>query len=98
MATTANRKRRSQEQWGEVWPSEVAEVYAHIADADAAFEWIDKDVHGSQGMGWAETVQHQTFAALREDPRWENFLESVNLAPAQLAAIEFRVPESLFAD
>ena len=86
------------EQWGHLWPSEVAEVYAHAGDADAAFEWIARDIEASEGMGWAETVQHQVFASLVDDPRWPMFLEQINLAPAQLAAIEFRVPESLFVD
>jgi hypothetical protein len=31
------------------------------------------------------------FANLHDDPRWLPFLESIDMSPAQLAAIEFNV-------
>ncbi|MFQ5983024.1 MAG: tetratricopeptide repeat protein, partial [Woeseiaceae bacterium] len=73
----------------------IAYVYAFRGDADKAFEWLDKAVaNNDPGLG---NIGIQTlFASIRSDPRWVPFLERLNLAPSQLAAIEFnvRLPDS----
>ena len=82
--------------WGSVWPSEVAEVYAYAGMADEAFTWIEKDTDQDLGAGWAESVVNPVFHKLEQDPRWLALLEKLGLAPAQLAAIEFVLPDNSF--
>ena len=74
---------------GDEWPVEVAHVYAYRNDRDQAFEWLDRDL-GNPG-GWAEARLMPLFDNLRDDPRWQVFLEKVDASDAQLAAIEFDV-------
>lgn len=83
------------ETWGDDWPSEVAEVYAYAGMADDAFAWINRDANDDHGAGWAECVLNPAFSKLREEPRWHAFLEHFGLAPAQLARIEFVLPEAV---
>ena len=85
------------ENWGDLWPSEVAEVHAFVGNNDAAFEWIDKALQQSQGAGWAESVLSPAFRNLRTEPRWVEFLYELNLAPEQLAEIHFEIPQNLLA-
>ena len=80
------------EQWGAMWPSEVAEVYAYAGMTDEAFTWINKDDSVATGSGWAESVLNPAYKNLHSDPRWGVFLESTGLAPEQLAEIEFELP------
>ncbi|MEQ8857048.1 MAG: tetratricopeptide repeat protein [Pseudomonadales bacterium] len=77
--------------WGDVWPSEVGEVYAYAGAADLAFEWIERDIaSGADGAGWAEAVLNPHYRNLHADERWRALLERLGLAPERLAAIEFR--------
>lgn len=41
------------EDWGEQWPSEVAQVHAWRGELDAAFEWLEKDYEVSGLAGGA---------------------------------------------
>ena len=41
--------------------------------------------------GLAEIAIDPQFANIHSDPRWLPFLESIGMAPEQLAAIEFKV-------
>jgi len=84
------------EKWGDVWPSEVAEVFAYAGMADDAFAWIEKDTDLDLGAGWAESVVNPVFHKLEPDPRWQKLLEKLGLAPAQLARIEFVLPANDF--
>ena len=84
------------EKWGDVWPSEVAEVFAYAGMADDAFAWIEKDTDLDLGAGWAESVVNPVFHKLEPDPRWQKLLEKLGLAPAQLARIEFVLPVNDF--
>ncbi len=84
------------EKWGDVWPSEVAEVYAYAGMADDAFTWIEKDTDQDFGAGWAESVVNPVFHKLEPDSRWQKLLEKLGLAPAQLARIEFALPATDF--
>lgn len=83
------------EAWGSVWPSEVSEVYAYAGMAEEAFEWIYRDTHLEQGAGWAECVLNPAYRKLRDDARWPGLLETLGLAPAQLAQIRFNLPDVL---
>jgi len=76
--------------WGDQWPSEVAQVYAFIADADAAFQWLDKAVAQNEAGLLSQFLQ-PCYRSIQSDPRWQAFLEAVGQSSEQLAAIEFEV-------
>jgi TolB-like protein/Tfp pilus assembly protein PilF len=78
------------EKWGEMWPSEVAHVYAWVGDVDSAFEWLDKAVaSGEAGL----EVSHITpiLNSLHDDPRWQPFLANYGISEAQLAEVSFEL-------
>jgi TolB-like protein/Flp pilus assembly protein TadD len=79
------------EKWGDQWPSEVAQVHAFRGDIDAAFEWLEKDYAVSGAGGWGEWRLMPLYDNLRDDPRWQRFLERVGVSDAQLAAIPFEI-------
>jgi TolB-like protein/tetratricopeptide (TPR) repeat protein len=67
----------------------IAYVQAQLGHADATFEWLDKAV-AYKDPGLAQILfDERGFAAVRDDPRWLKFLESIGRAPGQLAAIKF---------
>jgi len=76
--------------WGEHWPSEIAQVYGWIGDADAAFEWLQKAVDANE-TGLMDQALSPLYQKLHGDSRWTEFLEERGHAPDQLAAIEFEV-------
>jgi TolB-like protein len=82
------------EKWGDVWPSEVAEVYAYAGMADEAFTWMNRDTDQDAGAGWAESVLNPVFQKLYADERWHQFLVKLGLAPEQLANIAFVLPDN----
>jgi hypothetical protein len=49
--------------------------------ADVEVEFLDSDV-----------LFHPLYAPLHSDPRWRDLTERFNVAPWQLAAIEFELP------
>ena len=72
------------------WSYNIAYVLAYRNEADRAFEWLEKAAEYSD-PGLVEVMSKPEFANIRGDARWLPFLESVGKAPAQLAAIEFKV-------
>ncbi len=76
--------------WGNEWPSEVAQVYAYSGDAEAAFQWLDKALAQNED-GLSEQFLLPFYRGLHSDPRWQAFLERVGSSPAQLDAIKFEV-------
>ena len=78
------------EQHGQGWPYNIAYILAYRGEADRAFEWLDKSVE-YKDPGLASIVIEPLFANIHNDPRWLPFLESIGMAPEQLAAIEFEV-------
>lgn len=76
--------------YGDEWGSSVAYVLAFRGEVDRAFEWLQK-AKDQNDSGLSEIAAEPAFDNLRSDPRWLPFLESIGKAPAQLAAIEFRV-------
>ena len=78
------------QRWGEQWPSEIAQVYAWIGDADSAFEWLNKAiVQNEEGLN--QQYYRPLNASLRSDPRWAEFRARTSSSEDQLAAIEFSV-------
>ena len=78
------------ERWADEWPSEVAHVYAHIGDADAAFQWLERSIEKNE-EGLNEQFLLPFYNPIHNDPRWTKFLHRVGSAPEQLEAIEFEV-------
>jgi tetratricopeptide (TPR) repeat protein len=78
--------------------SNIAYVYAYRAEADQAFEWLDKAIeYGDPGI--SDIMTENLFDKIRADPRWLPFLRKIGRAPEQLAKIEFKVtlPQALGA-
>jgi TolB-like protein/Tfp pilus assembly protein PilF len=78
------------EGWGEEWPSEIAQVYAWVGNADEAFEWLDQAIEQKEA-GLENQFQKKFFAPLHTDPRWAAFREKSGTSEAQLGAIKFEV-------
>ena len=83
--------RELRERWGEQWPPEIAHVYAWTGNADAAFEWLEKEYVLSGDSTVPEIVVDSLFDNIHDDPRWLPFLEKLGKSPEQLDAIEFDV-------
>jgi len=72
----------------------IATTYAWRGDLDEAFDWLDKTVQ--EGF---ERYQHDVFGGpndpllenLKEDPRWQVFLENIGQAPHQLDKFDFEI-------
>jgi TolB-like protein len=71
-------------------PYHIAGLFAYRAEADRAFEWLDKaaTLDPSEGLWYLHDL---LFTNIHGDPRWLPFLESIGMSPTQLAAIEFEV-------
>ena len=79
------------ERWGEQWPPEIAHVYAWTGDADAAFEWLEKEYELSGESTVPEIVNDSLFNNIHDDSRWLPFLMRLGKSPEQLDAIKFNV-------
>jgi adenylate cyclase len=83
---------------GQRWFHGVAITYAWLGDADKAFHYLEQTrLHRSGDLRVA--ANSPFYRRIDNDPRWQPFLESAGLAPAQLNAIEFnpRLPKELQA-
>ncbi|ANO52728.1 tetratricopeptide repeat protein [Woeseia oceani] len=69
----------------------IAYVMAYRGQVDSAFEFLQQAV-SNEDPGLADVVTEPLFANLHRDPRWLPFLQSMGKAPAQLSAIDFRIP------
>ncbi len=72
------------------WAYNIAYTYAYRGEADAAFEWLERAIE-NHDAGLSDLGATGSFANIEQDPRWLPFLESLGMAPDQLAAIEFEV-------
>lgn len=79
------------EGWADQWPSEVAQVYAYRGEIDAAFEWLDRSYEVEGPAGWGEFRLMLLYDNLRDEPRWQRFMERVGTSDEQLAAIRLRI-------
>jgi len=75
------------EGWGEQWPSEVAQVHAFRGELDEAFDWLEKDYEIFGAAGWGEWRSMLLYDNLRDDPRWQQFLERVGVSDEQLRKV-----------
>ncbi len=61
-------------------PFYVAEIYANLGDKDKALEWLSKAIdERDDNLEWIKV--HPAFDDLRSDPRFQNLLRRINLAP-----------------
>lgn len=79
--------------WGDIWPGEVAQVYAYRGELDAAFQWLDRLTEMQDQAHWGEQRLDPLFDPLRDDPRWQPFLAKMGVSDEQLSVIEFSFPE-----
>ena len=83
--------RELRETSGDQAPWAVAAVYAYSSEIDAAFAWLDRVLDGEFHPRWFSIVPDPVFSKLHTDPRWEETLERMGLAPAQLEELDFQV-------
>ena len=63
-----------------VEPVELAEIYAQLGEKDQAFEWLDKAYEARSGRLTFLGVS-QRFDPLRDDPRFQDLRQRINLEP-----------------
>jgi len=68
----------------------IAYVHAWRGENDQAFAWLDKAME-YKDTGLPMIAVEPLFGRLHSDPRWLPLLRRLGRAPAQLAAIEFKV-------
>ena len=78
------------EKYEQEYAYNIAVVLAFRGEVDRAFEWLDKAVQYND-PGLSDPHTSYLLTALKDDPRWLPFLESIGKLPEQLAAIEFKV-------
>jgi TolB-like protein/Tfp pilus assembly protein PilF len=76
--------------YAEGWAYNIAYVFAHRAEADSAFAWLEAAVE-YHDAGLSEIAVNKYYLSVSDDPRWLPFLESIDMSPAQLASVEFEV-------
>jgi len=94
-----------EETWGDEKADDIAMVSAWTGDVDTAFAWLERWFQGSlvrNGEKWIPDIGSISFVLhdpmfrnLHDDPRWQPLLESKGVSHAQLAEIEFELPEKI---
>jgi TolB-like protein/Flp pilus assembly protein TadD len=79
--------------WGEYDPIAVACGFAWTEETDLAFDWLSKAV-SSHSPFISSVTTNPCFKPIHYDPRWSTLLRQTGLAPEQMAAIQFNVPQS----
>jgi hypothetical protein len=59
--------------------ADIAEVFAHRGDTDAAFEWLDQAIRANNAMLKYYIKTELDFAPLRTDARYKTVLHQLNL-------------------
>src|SRR5262245_19456939 len=62
---------------------QIAEVHAYRGEKDQAFEWLERARH-QRDSGLLRTKTDPLLVNLREDSRWQTFLQAMGLADDQL--------------
>ena len=58
---------------------QIAQAYAYRAEADRAFEWLER-AYAQRDPGLTQMKQFPLFRNLHGDPRWQTFLRKMGLA------------------
>jgi TolB-like protein/DNA-binding winged helix-turn-helix (wHTH) protein/Tfp pilus assembly protein PilF len=77
------------QQYSDDWAYYIAVVFAYRGESDRAFDWLHKAIQNSDASMTYAAIE-PLLANLHDDSRWLPFLQSIGMAPEQLAAIEFR--------
>jgi len=59
-------------------PFQAAEIYAWRGEKDLAFEWLER-AYSARDSGLSELLDDPFLAALKEDDRWQSFLDKLGL-------------------
>ena len=78
------------DRYADGWAYNIAYTYAFRGEADPVFEWLDRAIE-NRDAGLAQLASTVVFNNIEDDPRWQPLIESLGMAPEQLAAIEFEV-------
>jgi TolB-like protein len=65
-------------EYGEQNPAWVAKAYSWRGEKDQAFEWLEK-AYTQKDVGLAFLLASSVFESLRDDPRWEELLQKLDL-------------------
>jgi tetratricopeptide (TPR) repeat protein len=76
------------ENYGRLAAFQVALVYGFLDDYDSAFEWLDK-AYEYRDFGVSFTRAGLAFRKMRDDPRWEPYLQKIGWSDEQLAGVKF---------
>ena len=63
---------------GQLWPYNIAQIYAWHGDRDKAFEWLDIAFEQKSSM-MTQLVLNSWLEPLHDDPRWEIILDKMGL-------------------
>ena len=66
-------------------------MLAYRREIDEAFVWLEKEYDKFGAAGWGEWKLQRLYDNLRDDPRWQAFLERVGVSDEQLRQYEFDV-------
>lgn len=75
--------------WGDTSPLSVARVYMTKGMYDKAFEWLNKAIALKKANHFSPL--DPGFSAVRDDPRWLDFLSNINQNTVELEDIKFNV-------
>ena len=64
--------------YGDLWPHDVAQVYAYRGDLDESFKWLEK-AYAERRYGLILVRDDPLFARVRGDPRYRVLLHKMNL-------------------
>jgi len=68
----------------------IAFIFSYRGEMDRAFEWLDKALH-YKDSGLPQINIEPLAKNLRNDPRWDAFINKAGIAQQQLDAIEFDI-------
>lgn len=75
---------------GDRFPTTVAMAYAAVGNADSAFEWLVKE--DGRGNVTGEFFRHPVFDELRQDPRWQDYLDKFDIwSDEEFANLNFEI-------
>ncbi len=63
---------------GQLWPYNIAQIYAWHGDRDKAFEWLDI-AYEQKSFMMPQLALNSWLTPLHDDPRWEKILEKMDL-------------------
>jgi hypothetical protein len=67
------------DKWGWTAAHQVAEAYAYRGEVDKAFEWLEI-AYAQRDPGVVHSAEDDLLRPLHGDPRWQPFLQRLNLA------------------